>query len=103
MQNAGLVGCSVPQDSCLLSGLTTEPLRARSGAIQAAVALELPADARGPFSHAQIKYNMLNGQLPNLDLVNLLVRMVEKEALEPTLFGKVRKVLRSLSFTFREQ
>uniref|UniRef100_A0A914XH57 Glycosylphosphatidylinositol anchor attachment 1 protein n=1 Tax=Plectus sambesii TaxID=2011161 RepID=A0A914XH57_9BILA len=68
-----------------ISSLKADPLAAHGGAIQAALALEA-TDGSTPFSNVDIRYNMINGQLPNLDLVNLLVKMTEKEALVPTLY-----------------
>ncbi len=72
-----------------VSDIWRERLRNRGGAIQAAVAVELEKPV-GPYTHADVKFNMVNGQLPNLDLINLAVRMAEKEALTPTVFKQVR-------------
>ncbi|GFR89960.1 glycosylphosphatidylinositol anchor attachment 1 protein [Elysia marginata] len=51
-------------------------LPARSGPIQAAVNLELPAE---DVSYYNLLLEGLNGQLPNLDLVNLVVRLCRRE------------------------
>ncbi|CAG5134455.1 unnamed protein product [Candidula unifasciata] len=56
--------------------ILTNGLEGRSGAIQAAINLELPLDNINYFN---LKLEGLNGQLPNLDLVNLLVRLCQKE------------------------
>ncbi|KAA0191011.1 hypothetical protein HAZT_HAZT011698 [Hyalella azteca] len=56
-------------------------LIARAGPIQAAVNLEIPESF---VSHVDIRYEGLNGQLPNLDLVNLLHRLCHRESVEHT-------------------
>ncbi|KDR22254.1 glycosylphosphatidylinositol anchor attachment 1 protein [Zootermopsis nevadensis] len=53
----------------------------RGGAIQAAINLELHAEKIG---HIDVKIEGLNGQLPNLDLVNLVHRMCSKEGVKHT-------------------
>lgn len=70
----------------LFSDVLYENLVARGGAIQAAIVLDTADESYG---QADIKFNMLDGQLPNLDLVNLAIRMVEKEGLLPTIFREV--------------
>ncbi|XP_052060128.1 glycosylphosphatidylinositol anchor attachment 1 protein-like [Mytilus californianus] len=54
-------------------------LMGRSGSIQAALNLEIP-DSN--LKHLDIKIQGLNGQLPNLDLVNLVVRLCQRERVE---------------------
>ena len=61
------------------SDITAGDLMGRSGSIQAAVNLEIP-DAN--LRHLDIKIQGLNGQLPNLDLVNLVVRLCQRERVE---------------------
>ncbi|KAK7867039.1 hypothetical protein R5R35_005680 [Gryllus longicercus] len=56
-------------------------LPARAGAIQAAVNLELRSDR---ISHIDVKVEGLNGQLPNLDLVNLVHRLCAMESVRHT-------------------
>jgi len=51
-------------------------LEARAGAIQAAINLEIGAEK---ITHVNVKIQGLNGQLPNLDLVNLIHRLCMKE------------------------
>lgn len=53
----------------------------RGGAIQAAINLELHAEKIG---YIDVKIEGLNGQLPNLDLVNLIHRMCSKEGVRHT-------------------
>ncbi|GFG36725.1 hypothetical protein Cfor_00879 [Coptotermes formosanus] len=53
----------------------------RGGAIQAAINLELHAEKIG---YIDVKIEGLNGQLPNLDLVNLVHRMCSKEGVRHT-------------------
>lgn len=48
----------------------------RSGSIQAALNLEIPPEK---VAYYNIKIEGLNGQLPNLDLVNLVVRLCRRE------------------------
>ncbi|KFD51536.1 hypothetical protein M514_07586 [Trichuris suis] len=50
------------------------------------VALNIRTDISGAPTHVNIEYNSLNGQLPNLDLVNLAVRTMRKHGLVPTIF-----------------
>lgn len=51
-------------------------LEARAGSIQAAINLELQSF---DLNHIDVKIEGLNGQLPNLDLVNLVQRIAAKE------------------------
>lgn len=53
----------------------------RGGAIQAAINLELHAEKIG---YVDVKIEGLNGQLPNLDLVNLVHRLCSKEGVRHT-------------------
>ena len=61
-------------------------LGGRSGSIQAAVNLEIPQDT---ISKINVKLEGLNGQLPNLDLVNTVVRLCKRERIVPTLHKRV--------------
>lgn len=58
----------------------------RGGAIQAAINLEIHSAKIG---HIDVKLLGLNGQLPNLDLVNLVHRMCSKEGVKHTFNNKV--------------
>ena len=51
-------------------------LPARAGSIQAAINLEI---AEPSMTHFNVKVEGLNGQLPNLDLVNLVNRLCARE------------------------
>lgn len=53
-------------------------LEARAGSIQAAINLELSSF---DLHHIDVKIEGLNGQLPNLDLVNLIQRLAMKEGI----------------------
>nr|CAD7409168.1 unnamed protein product [Timema poppensis] len=65
------------QTTCGRSGVLDHgDMTGRGGAIQAAINLELHAEKIG---HVDVKVEGLNGQLPNLDLVNLVHRMCSKE------------------------
>ncbi|XP_033754624.1 glycosylphosphatidylinositol anchor attachment 1 protein-like [Pecten maximus] len=57
-------------------------LMGRSGQIQAALNLEIPD---GNIKKFNIKIEGLNGQLPNLDFFNLVVRLCKREGVEVTL------------------
>lgn len=60
-------------------------LRGRSGSIQAALNLEIPDKNVRSYD---VKIEGLNGQLPNLDLFNLVVRLCQKESAMVTLHRK---------------
>ena len=61
-------------------------LPGRSGQIQAAINLEIP-DAN--IKYFNVKIEGLNGQLPNLDLVNLVVRLCHKNNVDIMLHNSV--------------
>jgi glycosylphosphatidylinositol transamidase len=65
--------------------LTSDPLPASSGPIQAAINLELHSTQ---MTSIDIKIEGLNGQLPNLDLFNVAVELCTRESVTPT-FHKV--------------
>jgi glycosylphosphatidylinositol transamidase len=56
--------------------IVTKGLEGKSGQIQAAINLELPLEN---VQYYNIMLEGLNGQLPNLDLVNLVVRLCRRE------------------------
>ncbi|KAM6143044.1 glycosylphosphatidylinositol anchor attachment 1 protein [Phoenicopterus ruber ruber] len=60
----------------------------RAGAIQAAVALELSSDVVTSFD---VAVEGLNGQLPNLDLLNLFHAFCQKNGLLCTIQGKLQR------------
>lgn len=62
--------------------IISEKLRGSSGLIQGVINLELSSYQ---FSHVDIKIEGLHGQLPNLDLVNLVVELCNREEI-PTTF-----------------
>jgi glycosylphosphatidylinositol transamidase len=64
------------QRSCGAGVLDHGDLEARAGAIQAAINLEI-SDPK--ITHFNVKVEGLNGQLPNLDLVNLINRLCQRE------------------------
>lgn len=64
-------------------------LEEHSGAIQAALNLEIHSTR---ISHIDVKVAGLNGQLPNLDLVNLVHRICSKEGIRSTFYNKDSKV-----------
>jgi len=57
-------------------------LLGKSGSIQAALNLEIGSEK---ISHVDLRIEGLNGQLPNLDLVNTVTRLCKREAVIPTL------------------
>ncbi|XP_017654034.1 glycosylphosphatidylinositol anchor attachment 1 protein isoform X3 [Nannospalax galili] len=68
-----------------VTGMQSSPLQGRAGAIQAAVALELNSDV---VTSLDVTVEGLNGQLPNLDLLNLFQTFCQKGGLLCTLQGK---------------
>ena len=65
--------------------LNSGGLVSRGGPIQAAVNLELFSDR---ISHIDVKIEGLNGQLPNLDLVNLVHMLCNKEGVHHTFHNR---------------
>jgi len=59
-------------------------LEARAGSLQAAINLDMSHEK---FTHLNVKVEGLNGQLPNLDLFNLVTRLSTKEGLRPMVQG----------------
>merc|ERR550517_881752 len=76
----GYHGVSCGSEGVLHSG----DLPARAGSIQAAINLELSSEFP---THINLKIEGLNGQLPNLDLINLVSRLVGKEGLRGMFHG----------------
>ncbi|XP_038279494.1 glycosylphosphatidylinositol anchor attachment 1 protein isoform X2 [Canis lupus familiaris] len=70
-----------------VTGMQSSPLQGRAGAIQAAVALELSTDV---VTSLDVAVEGLNGQLPNLDLLNLFQTFCQKGGLLCTLQGKLQ-------------
>uniref|UniRef100_A0A5F4W915 GPI-anchor transamidase component GPAA1 n=1 Tax=Callithrix jacchus TaxID=9483 RepID=A0A5F4W915_CALJA len=70
-----------------VTGMQSSPLQGRAGAIQAAVALELSSDM---VTSLDVAVEGLNGQLPNLDLLNLFQTFCQKGGLLCTLQGKLQ-------------
>uniref|UniRef100_A0A8C5VQD5 GPI-anchor transamidase component GPAA1 n=1 Tax=Microcebus murinus TaxID=30608 RepID=A0A8C5VQD5_MICMU len=70
-----------------VTGMQSSPLQGRAGAIQAAVALELSSDV---VTSLDVSVEGLNGQLPNLDLLNLFQTFCQKGGLLCTLQGKLQ-------------
>ena len=60
-------------------------LEARAGAIQAAINLEINKDT---ITHLNVKIQGLNGQLPNLDLLNLINRLSMREGVRQMFQGR---------------
>jgi hypothetical protein len=87
-----------------------EALHARGGAIVAAICIDQLANADGTtglfsnfvtifklsderFTHADVLYTMVDGKLPNLDLVNLVIKLLHKDGITPTIFGYVSSLM----------
>ncbi|CAG2177702.1 unnamed protein product, partial [Oppiella nova] len=64
-------------------------LESRSGAIQAAINLEIHSQIS---SHLDIKIEGLNGQLPNLDLFNVAVELCTRESVSATFHGRSQPI-----------
>lgn len=60
------------------------PLHAHAGSIQAGLALEF-ADEK--FYSIDFRHNGINGQLANLDLINTLVQLCEKNSIATSLYN----------------
>lgn len=60
-------------------------LTGRAGSIQAAINLEIQSDR---LSNLDVKVEGLNGQLPNLDLFNLVIRLCNREHVRATFHNK---------------
>ncbi|XP_013790376.1 glycosylphosphatidylinositol anchor attachment 1 protein-like [Limulus polyphemus] len=69
--------------------LDSGELEGRSGAIQAAINLEIHSDK---ISHFDVKIEGQNGQLPNLDLFNLVVELSTRESVPSTFHQKSNPV-----------
>lgn len=64
---------------CSLADIVPSDVMGRSGAIQAAINLEIPD---GNIRYFDIKIEGMNGQLPNLDLFNLVVKICNQEGVD---------------------
>ncbi|XP_043923348.1 glycosylphosphatidylinositol anchor attachment 1 protein [Protopterus annectens] len=71
-----------------ITGITSSIMQGRAGAIQAAVSLELSSDVITSFD---IAVEGLNGQLPNLDLVNLFSAFCQRNGMLCTIQGKLQR------------
>ena len=76
----GYHGVSCGGEGVLVPG----DLPARAGSIQAAINLEFASEFP---THINLKIEGLNGQLPNLDLINLVSRLVGREGLRGMFHG----------------
>jgi len=59
-------------------------LQAHGGAIIGAVVIDVIGSV---FSQVEVQYGMMNGGLPNLDLVNLFILLIDKAGTRPSLYG----------------
>lgn len=66
--------------------ISSAPLEGHSGSIQAALNLEFPHEKVNSF---KIAIEGINGQLPNLDLVNTVFRLCRKERIPASLHTEV--------------
>jgi glycosylphosphatidylinositol transamidase len=62
----------------------TYPLDAHAGSIQAGLALEFPYEK---FYSIDLRHNGINGQLPNLDLINTIVQLCDKNSIATSLYN----------------
>uniref|UniRef100_A0A0B7B3S5 Uncharacterized protein n=1 Tax=Arion vulgaris TaxID=1028688 RepID=A0A0B7B3S5_9EUPU len=79
--------------------IVTNGLEGRSGQIQAAINFELPLEN---VQYYNIKLEGLNGQLPNLDLVNLVVRLCRRERARVAIHHSFDKKYDSSGESFEE-
>ncbi|EDV21677.1 uncharacterized protein TRIADDRAFT_59923 [Trichoplax adhaerens] len=63
-------------------GIEREELGGRGGSIQSAITLEIPSEY---VESLNLKLEGVNGQLPNLDVFNMAVRICDREGITPTL------------------
>ncbi|XP_054615736.1 glycosylphosphatidylinositol anchor attachment 1 protein [Dunckerocampus dactyliophorus] len=70
------------------TGMDWSPLQGRAGSIQAALSLELSSDV---VTSLDIVLEGLNGQLPNLDLINLFYTFCQKIGVLCTIQGKLQR------------
>ncbi|VDK35995.1 unnamed protein product [Taenia asiatica] len=74
-------------------GVNTSPivhgakLRGRSGSLQAGIALEFPSLS---MTRLDVSFQGLNGELPNLDLINTVVRLAKKHSIPLSLHGQLQ-------------
>jgi methylglyoxal synthase len=61
-----------------ISDVKSSRMLSRSGAIQAAINLELSDE---DINYMEILVESLNGQLPNLDLVNMVIRLCRSQGI----------------------
>ncbi|UJR16249.1 hypothetical protein I4U23_003157 [Adineta vaga] len=59
------------------------PLDAHAGSIQAGLALEFPHEK---FYSIDLRHNGINGQLPNLDLINTIVHLCDKNSIPASFY-----------------
>nr|XP_033790957.1 glycosylphosphatidylinositol anchor attachment 1 protein isoform X1 [Geotrypetes seraphini] len=71
-----------------ITGMESSVMMGRAGAIQAAVSLEISSDV---ITSLDIAVEGLNGQLPNLDMVNLFYAFCQKNGLLCTIQGKLQR------------
>ncbi|CAF0791830.1 unnamed protein product [Adineta steineri] len=60
------------------------PLDAHAGSIQAGLALEFPHEK---FYSIDLRHNGINGQLPNLDLINTVIQLCDKNSIAASLYN----------------
>ncbi|RDD40080.1 Glycosylphosphatidylinositol anchor attachment 1 protein [Trichoplax sp. H2] len=65
-----------------IPGIEREELGGRGGSIQSAITLEIPSEY---VESLNLKLEGVNGQLPNLDVFNMAVRICDREGITPTL------------------
>ena len=71
----------------MVTDIKSEPLQGHSGSIQAAINLEMSSDK---VNHFDIFIEGINGQLPNLDLINMVVKLSRKENIPAALHTQVK-------------
>ncbi|VDM23021.1 unnamed protein product [Hydatigera taeniaeformis] len=74
-------------------GVSTSPivhgtkLRGRSGSLQAGIVLEFPSLS---MDRLDVSFQGLNGELPNLDLINTVARLAKKHSIPLSLHGQLQ-------------
>lgn len=89
-------GTRVWLDAYYNSDPRSSPLNAHAGSIQAGLALEFPYEK---FYSIDLRHNGINGQLPNLDLINTLVHLCDKYSIATSLYGVYVELSKNEPFT----
>ena len=74
---------------CFPSDIKSSPLQGHSGSIQASINLEISSSS---IQYFDLLIEGINGQLPNLDLVNMVGRLCGQQGIAYSLHTQVRRI-----------